>query len=294
MLKGALTALITPFSARGGIDETAFCNLIEWQISEGIHGLVPVGTTGEAPTLSYNEHKRLIEVCIKQVNKRVPVIAGAGANSTSEAVELALYAERVGADALLVVTPYYNKPSQRGLYTHFSAIAEAVSTPILIYNIPGRSVIDMLPDTMGQLKRDFKNIVGVKDATGRMDRVSEQRLACGKNFVQLSGEDSSALGFNAQGGMGCISVTSNIAPRLCSELQNACLRNDYYAAFSVHERLVPIHKVLFLEPNPAGIKYAASRLGLCTPLVRLPLLQIDFETAKMIDAALINAGLLDS
>jgi len=294
MLKGALTALITPFSDTGGIDEKAFRNLVEWQIKEGIHGLVPVGTTGESPTLSHDEHKRLIAICVEQVKKRVPVVAGAGSNSTSEAVELARYAEHAGADAVLVVTSYYNRPNQRGLYAHFAAVAEATALPVVIYNIPGRSVIDMLPETMGMLARDFRNIIAVKDATGRIERVSEQRLACGDGFIQLSGEDVTALGFNAQGGGGCISVTSNIAPRLNVELQSACLKGDFSAALAIHDRLMPLHKALFIEPNPAGVKYAAARLGLCEPLLRLPLVEIEAATAEQIDNALNAAGLLYS
>jgi len=292
MLKGALTALITPFSDKGGVDEKAFRNLVEWQIKEGIHGLVPVGTTGESPTLTHNEHKHVIEICVEQAKKRVPVVAGTGSNSTAEAIELARHAEKAGADAALVVTPYYNKPNQRGLYAHFAAIAEAISLPIIIYNIPGRSVIDMLPQTMGRLAGDFKNIVGVKDATGRIERVSEQRITCGEAFIQLSGEDATALGFNAQGGHGCISVTSNIAPRLCAEFQNACMEGDFASALVIHQKLMPLHKLLFVEPNPAVVKYAAAKLGLCKPLLRLPLVEIAPETAKLVDKALADAQLI--
>ncbi|RCL00957.1 MAG: 4-hydroxy-tetrahydrodipicolinate synthase [Candidatus Tokpelaia sp. JSC188] len=292
MLKGALTALITPFLETGDIDEKAFCNLVEWQIKEGIHGLVPVGTTGESPTLSYDEHKHVIQICIKQVNKRVPVVAGTGSNSTAEAVELARYAEQAGADAILVVTPYYNKPNQRGLYAHYAAIAEAVSVSVIIYNIPGRSVVDMSPQTMGLLARDFKNIIGVKDATGRIERVLEQRVACGRAFIQLSGEDATALGFNAQGGQGCISVTSNIAPHLCAKFQNACLKGDFSSALAIHQKLMPLHKLLFAEPNPVIVKYAAAKLGLCKPFLRLPLVGIAPEMAKLVDKALADAQLI--
>ncbi|RCL03112.1 MAG: 4-hydroxy-tetrahydrodipicolinate synthase [Candidatus Tokpelaia sp. JSC189] len=292
MLKGALTALITPFLDTGGIDEKAFCNLVEWQINEGIHGLVPVGTTGESPTLSYDEHKHVIQICIEQVKKRVPVVAGTGSNSTAEAVELARYAEKAGADAVLVVTPYYNKPNQYGLYAHYAAIAEAVSIPIIIYNIPGRSVIDMLPQIMGRLAHDFRNIVGVKDATGHIERVSEQRIACGEEFIQLSGEDATALGFNAQGGKGCISVTSNIVPRLCAEFQNACLEGDFFSALAIHQKLMPLHKLFFVEPNPVVVKYAAAKLGLCKPFLRLPLVDIAPETAELVDKALADAQLI--
>lgn len=292
MLKGALTALITPFSDEGEVDEKAFRDLIEWQINEGIHGLVPVGTTGESPTLRHDEHKRLIKICIEQVDRRVPVVAGAGSNSTHEAIELAQHAEQAGADAVLVVTPYYNKPNQRGLYAHFAAVAEAVGLPVIIYNIPGRSIIDMLPETMGRLAKDFKNIIGVKDATGRVERVSEQRLACGEKFIQLSGEDATALGFNAHGGKGCISVTSNIAPHLCARFQNACLAGDYSSARLLHEKLLPLHKMLFIEPNPAGVKYAAEKLGLCQSPLRLPLVPVAPAVAEQIDKALATAGLI--
>ncbi|MGH6861301.1 MAG: 4-hydroxy-tetrahydrodipicolinate synthase, partial [Phyllobacterium sp.] len=223
MLKGSITALVTPFLDDGSLDEKAFRSFVSWQIAEGTNGLVPVGTTGESPTLSHAEHKRVVEVCIEEAAGKVPVIAGAGSNNTREAIELAEFCEKAGADAILVVTPYYNKPSQRGLYAHYKAIAEAVSLPIIIYNIPGRSIIDMSPETMGQLANDFKNIRGVKDATGKIERVSEQRISCGKDFIQLSGEDPTALGFNAHGGVGCISVTSNVAPRLCAEFQTATL-----------------------------------------------------------------------
>ncbi len=256
MLKGSITALVTPFDKAGRFDEKAFRSFVDWQITEGTHGLVPVGTTGESPTLSHDEHKRVVSTCIEVSAKRVPVIAGAGSNNTEEAVDLARYAEKAGADAILVVTPYYNKPNQRGLYAHYSAIAKAVTLPIVIYNIPGRSIIDMTPETMGQLVRDFKHIVGVKDATGKVERVSEQRITCGHDFVQLSGEDASALGFNAHGGVGCISVTSNVAPRLVSEFQTAMLSGNWKKALTLQDRLMPLHKAMFIEPNPAGPKYA--------------------------------------
>ena len=233
MLKGALTALITPFDKNGNVAEKTLCDLVEWQVKQGINGLVPVGTTGESPTLSYQEHKRVIELCVRQVAKRVPVIAGAGSNSTKEAVELAEFAEKAGADAVLVVTPYYNKPNQRGMYEHFSTVAKAISIPLIIYNIPGRSVVDMTADTMAKLNHDFENIIGVKDATGKIERASEQRRKCGKDFVQLSGDDSTALGFNAQGGVGCISVTSNIAPKQCAELFQACRENNFAKALEL-------------------------------------------------------------
>ncbi|VEJ45127.1 4-hydroxy-tetrahydrodipicolinate synthase [Bartonella vinsonii] len=292
MLKGAVTALITPFDDEGAIDEKAFCNFVEWQIAQGINGVSPVGTTGETPTLSHEEHKKLIELCVEQVAKRVPVVAGAGSNSTSEAVELAQHAQKAGADAVLVVTPYYNRPNQSGLYTHFSSIAKAISIPIIIYNIPGRSVIDMAVETMRDLCRDFKNIIGVKDATSRIERVSEQREKCGKDFVQLSGDDCTALGFNAHGGVGCISVSSNVAPKLCAELQGACLRGDYKTALKLNDRLMPLNRAVFIEPSPAGIKYAAAKLGFCNDIVRSPIVPLKDTTKKIIDAALCHAGLL--
>ncbi len=292
MLKGAVTALITPFDDEGAIDEKAFCNFIEWQIAQGINGVSPVGTTGESPTLSHEEHRRVIELCVEQVAKRVPVVAGAGSNSTSEAVELAQHAQKAGADAVLVVTPYYNKPNQSGLYSHFSAIAKAISIPIIIYNIPGRSIIDMAVETMQDLCRDFKNIVGVKDATSKIERVSEQREKCGKDFVQLSGDDCTALGFNAHGGVGCISVSSNVAPKLCAELHAACLRGDYKKALELNDRLMPLNRAVFIEPSPAGIKYAAAKLGICRSAVRSPIVSLADTTKKIIDAALCHAGLL--
>lgn len=292
MLKGSITALITPFDKAGRFDEKAFRSLVDWQIAEGTHGLVPVGTTGESPTLSHIEHKHVVETCIQVSKGRVPVIAGAGSNNTDEAVDLALHAEKSGADAVLVVTPYYNKPNQRGLYAHFAAIAKAVSTPIVIYNIPGRSIIDMTPETMGQLVQDFKNIVALKDATGKIERVSEQRITCGQEFIQLSGEDATALGFNAHGGVGCISVTSNVAPRLCAQFQEATLAGDYKTALAIQDRLMPLHKAMFIEPNPAGPKYALAKLGKIEYVQRLPLVNIEPETALKIDAAMQHAGLI--
>ena len=293
MLKGALTALITPFDKNGNVAEKTLCDLVEWQVKQGINGLVPVGTTGESPTLSYQEHKRVIELCVRQVAKRVPVIAGAGSNSTKEAVELAEFAEKAGADAVLVVTPYYNKPNQRGMYEHFSTVAKAISIPLIIYNIPGRSVVDMTADTMAKLHHDFENIIGVKDATGKIERASEQRRKCGKDFVQLSGDDSTALGFNAQGGVGCISVTSNIAPKQCAELFQACRENNFAKALELNDLLMPLNRALFLEPSPAGVKYAAEKLGICTSVVRSPIVPIEDETKHIIDAALKHAGLVN-
>lgn len=293
MLKGSITALVTPFDSEGAFDEKAFRDLINWQIQEGTQGLVPVGTTGETPTLSHDEHKRVVEVCIEVAAGRVPVIAGAGSNSTTEAIELAQFAEKAGADAVLVVTPYYNKPNQRGLYEHFSRVARSISIPVIIYNIPGRSIIDMSPETMGELARNHDNIVGVKDATGKIERVSEQRLACGKDFIQLSGEDASALGFNAHGGVGCISVTANIAPRLCAEFQNACQNGDFGKALELQDRLMPLHKALFIEPNPAGPKYALSRLGRVSNALRSPMVLVEAATAEKIDQAMQHAGLIN-
>jgi len=293
MIKGALTALITPYDSTGAVDEKAFRHLVEWQIEQGINGLVPVGTTGESPVLSHDEHKQVIEWCIQEARGRVPVIAGAGSNSTREAIELAQHAESAGADAILSVLPYYNKPNQRGLYAHYAAIAKAVSVPIFVYNIPGRCVIEMQAETMGRLAHDFKNIIGVKDATGKVERVFDQLAACGADFIQLSGEDSTALAFNAQGGQGCISVTSNIAPALSAAFQKASLAGDLETARRLHEKLLPLHKTLFLEPNPAGVKYAAHKLGLInTPALRLPLMEITAATAEKIDAAMRHAGLL--
>ena len=293
MLKGSLTALVTPFDKDGSFDEKSFRDFVSWQIAEGTNGLVPVGTTGETPTLSHEEHRRVVEVCVEEAAGRVPVLAGAGSNSTVEAIELAQHAEKAGANAVLVVTPYYNKPNQRGLYAHFKAVSEAVSIPVVIYNIPGRSIIDMTPETMGRLAADFSNIIGVKDATGKIERVSEQRATCGKDFVQLSGEDATALGFNAHGGIGCISVTSNVAPRLCSEFQAATLAGDYAKALEIQDRLMPLHKALFIEPNPSGPKYALSRLGKIQNVVRSPMVTIEPETAARIDSAMKHAGLIN-
>ncbi|PWL18211.1 4-hydroxy-tetrahydrodipicolinate synthase [Falsochrobactrum shanghaiense] len=293
MLKGSITALVTPFDSEGAFDEKAFRDFVNWQIEEGTQGLVPVGTTGETPTLSHDEHKRVVEVCIEVAAGRVPVIAGAGSNSTVEAIELAQHAQEAGADAVLVVTPYYNKPSQRGLYEHFSRVAKSISIPLIIYNIPGRSIVDMLPETMGALVRDHKNIIGVKDATGKIERVSEQRITCGTDFIQLSGEDASALGFNAHGGVGCISVTANIAPRLCAEFQAACQAGDFSRALELQDRLMPLHKALFIEPNPSGPKYALSRLGRVENVLRSPMVTVEAATADKIGQAMQHAGLIN-
>ena len=291
--KGSLTALITPFAADGSLDETAFRDFVDWQIREGTQGLVPVGTTGESPTLTHAEHKRAVEICVEVAAGRAPVMAGAGSNNTAEAVDLARFAESAGADGALVVTPYYNKPTQRGLYEHYAAVARAVSIPIFIYNIPPRSVIDMSVETMARLHADFPNIVGVKDATAKLDRVSDQRHSCGHDFVQLSGEDATALGFNAQGGHGCISVTANVAPRLCAEFQAASLAHDMPKALELQDRLFPLHKAIFLEPGLCGVKYALSRLGRGNNRMRSPLVPIEASTQQQIDAALRHAGLLN-
>jgi 4-hydroxy-tetrahydrodipicolinate synthase len=292
MFKGSITALITPFR-NGALDETALTRLVDWQIREGTHGLVPVGTTGESPTLDFNEHARVIELTVETAKKRVPVIAGTGSNSTDEAIELSRYAEKAGADGVLIVTPYYNKPMQEGLYQHFKAINDAINIPIVIYNIPGRSIVDMSVATMARLSK-LKNIVGVKDATANLARPSQQRAACGEKFCQLSGEDATALGFMAHGGHGCISVASNVAPRLCADLQNACLAGDFKTALSLQDRLMPLFDVLFIETNPAPVKYAVSRLGICSEEMRLPMVPMSREAREKVDAVLSSLGLLDA
>ena len=292
-LRGSLTALVTPFARDGSLDEKAFADFVEWQIAEGTSALVPVGTTGESPTLTHEEHRRVVKICVEVAAGRVPVVAGAGSNSTAEAVDLARYAEKAGADAVLVVTPYYNKPNQRGLYAHYAEVARATALPIIVYNIPPRSIIDMAPETMGRLRKDFPNIAGVKDATGKVERVTEQRETCGADFIQLSGEDASALGFNAHGGVGCISVTSNVAPRLCAEMQDASLSGDSIRAIELQDRLMPLHKALFLEPNPGGAKYALAKLGRLQNVLRAPLVTVEPATEARIDAAMQHAGLLN-
>jgi len=289
--RGSFTALVTPFK-NGSIDEQAFRSLVEWQITEGTNGLVPVGTTGESPTLSHEEHRQVVEWCIDQAKERVPVIACAGSNSTREAVDLARHAEQAGADAVLVVTPYYNKPTQEGMYQHFKAINDAIGIPIIIYNIPPRSVIDMSVDTMKRLF-ELKNIAGVKDATANMVRVSQQRAAMGEGFNQLSGEDATALGFMAHGGHGCISVTSNVAPRLCAEFQGACLRGDYTAALKLQDKLMPLHQNLFIETSPAPAKYALSLLGKIADAVRLPMVALSDKSKAAVRDAMVHAGLVN-
>jgi 4-hydroxy-tetrahydrodipicolinate synthase len=289
---GSITALVTPFRD-GALDEDGFRSLIEWQIENGTNGFVPVGTTGESPTLSHEEHRRVVEICIDQTKGRVPVIAGAGSNSTAEAIDFARHAEAAGADAVLVVTPYYNKPTQEGLYQHFAAINDAIGIPILIYNIPGRSIVDMSVDTMSRLY-ELANIVGVKDATANPARASQQRQVLGEDFIQLSGEDATALGFNAHGGHGCISVTSNVAPRLCSDMQEACLAGDYRSALRVQDRLMPLHTAIFIETSPSPIKYALSVLGRITEDVRLPMVPVSEPTRAAVRSAMVHAGLINS
>ncbi len=289
--RGSFTALVTPFK-NGGVDEKAFRELVDWQISEGTNGLVPVGTTGESPTLSHDEHKHVVEWCVDQTRGRVPVVAGAGSNSTKEAIELSQHAEKAGADAVLVVTPYYNKPTQEGLYQHYKAINDAIGIPIIIYNIPGRSVIDMSVDTMQRLF-ELKNIAGVKDATANMSRVTQQRMAMGEEFNQLSGEDITALGFMAHGGHGCISVTSNVAPRLCSEFQAACLKGDFATAVKLQDKLAPLHINLFIETSPAPVKYAMSLIGKCSGAVRLPMVPASEKAQSAVKAAMVHAGLIN-
>ncbi len=289
--RGSFTALVTPFK-NGSVDEDAFRALVDWQIAEGTNGLVPVGTTGESPTLSHDEHKEVVEWCVDQAKGRAPVIAGAGSNSTAEAIDLARHAEEAGASAVLVVTPYYNKPTQEGLYQHYKAINDAIGIPIIIYNLPARSVIDMSVDTMRRLF-ELPNIAGVKDATTSMVRVSQQRAVVGPDFNQLSGEDSTALGFMAHGGHGCISVTSNVAPRLCAEFQGACLKGDYAAALRLHDKLMPLHINLFIETNPAPVKYALSVLGKCAETVRLPMVPLAESSKQAVRQAMVHAGLIN-
>jgi 4-hydroxy-tetrahydrodipicolinate synthase len=289
--RGSFTALVTPFD-NGSLDEAAFRGLVDWQIAEGTSGLVPVGTTGESPTLSHDEHGKVVEWCIAQAKGRVPVVAGAGSNSTEEAIERARHAEAAGADAVLVVTPYYNKPTQEGLYQHFKAINDAIGIPIIIYNIPARSVIDMSVETMARLF-ELPNIAGVKDATANVVRVSQQRAAMGEGFNQLSGEDATALGFMAHGGHGCISVTANVAPRLCAEFQGACLRGDYREALRLQDKLMPLHTALFIETNPAPAKYALSVLGKCADTVRLPMVPLADKTRTAVREAMVHAGLIN-
>jgi 4-hydroxy-tetrahydrodipicolinate synthase len=291
LFKGSLPALVTPFKD-GKVDEKAFRAHVNWVIAEGSHGIVPVGTTGESPTLTHDEHKRVVVWAIEEAAGRVPVMAGAGSNNTAEAIDFSRHAEEAGAQGLLHVTPYYNKPSQEGLYQHFKAIAEATSLPIFIYNIPPRSVVEMSVETMARLA-EIPNIVGVKDATMKLDRVSAQRQACGKDFIQLSGEDGTALAHMAHGGHGCISVTANVAPRLCAEFQNACLAGNYAKALEIQDKLFPLHQALFLEPNPAPSKAALSLLGRMSDEVRLPMVPASAATRETLKKALVHAGLMN-
>jgi 4-hydroxy-tetrahydrodipicolinate synthase len=292
LFQGSMVALITPMRADGSVDEKAFCELVEWQIAEGTEGLIPVGTTGESPTLSHDEHNRVVELCVQTARGRVPVIAGAGSNSTAEAIGLARHAKAVGADASLVVTPYYNKPTQEGMFLHFTAIADAVELPLFIYNIPPRSVIDMTPETMGRLAK-HRNIVGVKDATANLARPLHTRAACGADFIQLSGEDHTALAFNAAGGHGCISVTANVAPRLCAEMQKAWREGRIREAQAIQDRLTPLHDALFSETSPGPVKYAASLLGRGSAQCRLPLAPTFPHTQERVRAAMVGAGILN-
>ena len=293
MLKGSFTALATPFK-NGKVDEDAYKRLVDWQIREGSHGLVPVGTTGESPTLSHDEHKRVIELCIEVAAKRVPVIAGAGSNSTAEAIDFTKHAKKAGADAVLHSTGYYNKPTQEGLYQHFKAISDAVDLPIIVYNVPVRTIVDIQAATFARIA-ELKNVAGIKDATANVARMSAHRQLITKPLSYLSGEDGTALGFNAQGGNGCISVTSNVAPKLCAEFQNACLAGDYAKALKLHDQLMPLHDTLFIETNPAPVKYALWRLGVFnSPDCRLPLAPLSEASKKAVDAALAKAGVLDA
>ena len=291
MFKGSMPALVTPFS-NGELDLKTLKHLVEWQIDQGSTGLVPVGTTGESPTLSHEEHETVVEEVVKSAAGRVPVIAGAGSNNTVESVRFMQHAQKVGAAAALVVTPYYNKPTQAGLIAHFTALHECCDLPIIIYNIPGRSVVDMSPATMGELAK-LPRVIGVKDATGDLARVSYQRMTCGADFIQLSGEDATAHGFNAQGGVGCISVTANVAPKLLSQMQEATLAGDYGTALDIQDRLMPLHKAIFTEPGLVGAKYAMSQLGLCSDEVRSPLTALTDGTKALIDDGMRHAGLMN-
>ncbi|MFT3672087.1 4-hydroxy-tetrahydrodipicolinate synthase [Aestuariivirga sp.] len=290
--QGSFPALITPMKD-GAVDEAAYRKFVAWQIKEGSHGLVPVGTTGESPTVTPAEHKRLIEICVEEAKGKVPVIAGAGSNNTAEAIEYAAHAKKAGADAALIVVPYYNKPTQEGIYQHYRAIAKAVDIPIFVYNVPGRTVANCSVETLDRLAKDCPNIVGTKDASADLTRPSRQRLMTGEKFIQLSGEDGTALGFNAHGGVGCISVTANVAPRLCSELQEATLKGDYKKAIAIQDRLMPLHHALFVETNPGPIKYAVSLLGHCTAEARLPMVPVTDSTKEMVRSAMVHAGILN-
>jgi len=292
MFRGSMVALITPMRADGSVDEKAFQDLVEWQIAEGTEGLIPVGTTGESPTLSHAEHKRVVEMCVEAAKGRVPVMAGAGSNSTAEAIDFAQHAKKAGADGILVVTPYYNKPTQEGMFLHFTAIADAVDIPLFIYNIPPRSVIDMTPETMGRLAK-HRNIVGVKDATANLTRPLHQKRTCGADFIQLSGEDHTALAFNAAGGHGCISVTANVAPRLCAEMHKAWRDGKVGEAMAIQDRLTPLHDAMFCETSPGPVKYAASLLAKSSEHCRLPMAPLGEASKAKVREAMVSVGLLN-
>lgn len=289
-LRGSLTALITPF-AKGAVDEAGLKRVVEHQIVNGTHGLVPCGTTGESPTISHDEHRRVLELTVETANGRAFVLGGAGSNATHEAIELARFAEKVGCDAAMCVVPYYNKPSQEGLYRHFAAVADAITIPLVVYNVPGRTITDLLPETVARLAK-IANIVGIKDAAGKVERVSQTRILAGRDFIQLSGDDPNAVGYNAQGGVGCISVTSNVAPAQCAEMQNAMAQGGWDAANEINDRLMPLHEAMFCEPSPGPAKYAASLLGLCSPEVRLPVLELSDGARARVKAAMAHAGLI--
>jgi 4-hydroxy-tetrahydrodipicolinate synthase len=291
MLKGSLVALITPFR-KGAVDEKGFQDLVEWQIGQGTHGLVPCGTTGESPTLSHAEHKRVVELCVEAAGKRVPVLAGTGSNCTAEAIDFTRHAKQAGASAALVVCPYYNRPTQEGLYQHFKAIHDAVDLPLFIYNIPGRTAVDMTVATMARLAK-LPNIVGVKDSANDLARPLRTRQAIGDGFCMLSGDDVTALAFNAQGGVGCISVTANLAPRACADMQEAWAKGDTARAAKINDRLAQLHDALFCEASPAPVKYGASLLGKSTPEVRLPLVPASPEAQGRVQQAMRTAGLLN-
>jgi 4-hydroxy-tetrahydrodipicolinate synthase len=293
MFKGSITALITPFTADGAVDEKAFQNFVQWQIDQGTHGLVPVGTTGESPTLTHDEHKRVVELCIEVAKGKVPVIAGAGSNSTHETIDFTRAAEKSGADAALVVVPYYNKPTQEALYQHYKTVHDATDIPIVIYNVPGRTVVDMSVETMARLA-ELPRVVGVKDATADLVRPLKTRVALGADFCQLSGEDATITAFLAQGGVGCISVTSNVAPALCAQLHNAWQAGDLETVWTLRDQLMPLHDALFCESNPVPVKYAASLLGKCTNVLRQPLLPASAQAQETVRAALVKAGVLDA
>ncbi|MDE2384274.1 MAG: 4-hydroxy-tetrahydrodipicolinate synthase [Alphaproteobacteria bacterium] len=277
----------------GSLDEAAFRKFVAWHLKEGSHGFVPVGTTGESPTLTPEEHKAVVRICIEEAKGKVPVIAGAGSNNTAEAIEYTHHAKQAGADAALVVVPYYNKPTQDGIYAHYAAIAKAVDIPIFVYNVPGRTVANISVETLARLAHDFKNIVGTKDASADLTRPSRQRLMSGEKFIQLSGEDGTALGFNAHGGVGCISVTANVAPRLCAQFQEATLKGDYATALKLQDKLMPLHHAMFVESSPGPVKYAASLLGLCEAEARLPLVPVVESTKKAVREAMVHAGLIN-